>query len=399
MNFENTVKTLGAYANEEYPVTSMYLKLGPRERENFSYTIKLKSMAKDLRDDVAGRGLGKEAMESVESDILKITAFIDNPDNVNECRGIAVFSSSKAGLWEVMKLPAIYRSQLVIDSSPLLGQLLKIDDEYRHIVTIVIDRKKARIFSIGRNGANEMLDYLYPSAARTTKFHSPEGKFQSRVAAGTAAGSLSQSFGEYGFNRLIENEVHQHYKYVAQKVLDYYRESKFHWLVIGGTDENISEFSHHLHSSLKDKVAGTISIDMEKVRPSPITEATLDAVDSARKEKQKKLVDEFTQKLATGYAVNGIKSVWKALEYGQVSVLLAAEGYTEPGFICPDSGFLRAEDKDKCPEGAPHIPVQDAVDRTVQAAFGQGGEVELLSDEELKKAVRGVGAILRFTLS
>lgn len=398
MSIEETIIKLSGYQNGEYPITSLYLKLGPHERENFIYTIKLKNMAKSLREDVESRDLSKEAAESVEKDVAKITSFIDDPDNLTECRGIAIFSCSEKGLWEVLKLPSVYRNQLVADRSPLLGQLIKIEDEYTHLVTVLVDRKKARIFKLDSNGVGEILDYFYPAASRTTKFHSPEGKFQMRVSAGTAAGNLSQGFGEYGFNRTIENEIHQHYKYVAEKVLDYFRETKFHWIILGGTDENISEFSHHLHSSLRDKLAGTISTDMDRVKPSQVAGETLDAVEAAIAVRQKKLIEEFSEKLSNGYALDGIKSSWNALLNGQVRVLLVAEGFSQPGFICPESGQISIQGKDGCPENKEAVPVQDLVDRAIEGAFGQGGEVEIISDDELKKQVRGVGAILRFTV-
>ncbi len=398
MSFEDTVNELNTYVNDDYPVTSLYLKLDPRDRDNFKYTITLKNMAKELRDEISSRNVGKNASESVESDLAKITSFIDNPDNVTECRGIAVFSCAKDGLWEVLKLPSVYRNELVIDRAPLTGQLLKIDDEYRHIVVVLVDRKKARIFDLGINGAAEILDYFYPGASRTTKFHSPEGKFEMRTGGDYSAGNLSQGFGEYGFNRTIQNEIHQHYKYVAEKVLEYYRQNKFRWLILGGTEENISEFSHHLHSIVREKLTGTVSLDLERVRSAQITEAALNAVESSRTERQKKLLEEFNSKLATSYALDGIKPVWDALKVGQIRVLLVAEGYSQPGYICTDSGVLFENEEDKCTGDGPHVPVRDLVDRAIEVTFSQGGEVEMLTDEEFKKQVHGVGAILRFKL-
>ncbi|MEQ9619052.1 MAG: hypothetical protein RIG61_07730 [Deltaproteobacteria bacterium] len=398
MSIEETIIKLSGYPNDEYPITSLYLKLGPRERENFIYTIKLKNMIKNLREDQESRSLSKEAAESVEKDIAKITGFIDDPDNLTECRGIAVFSCSEKGLWEVLKLPYVYRNQLVADRSAVIGQLIKVEDEYTHIVTVLVDRKKARIFKLDSSGVSEILDYFYPAASRTTKFHSPESQFKKMSPSASGYANVAQGFGEYGFNRTIENEIHQHYKYIAEKVLDYYREMKFHWLILGGTDENISEFSHHLHSSLEDKLAGAISTDMDRVKPSQVAEETLDAVEAAIADRQEKLIQEFSEKLSNGYALDGIKSSWNALLNGQVRVLLVAEGFSQPGFICPESGQISIDGKDGCPENKEALPVQDLVDRAIEGAFGQGGEVEIVSGDELKKQIQGVGAILRFTV-
>ena len=54
------------------------------------------------------------------------------------------------------------------------------------------------------------------------------------------------------------------------------------------------------------------------------------------------------------------------------------------------------------PERMPSLHFEDvdpeAQDRAIEVAFGQGGEVEMLTDEELKKGIHGLGAILRFTI-
>lgn len=398
MGFEETVNKLSGYANDKYPVTTLYLKLGPRERGNFRYTIKLKNLEKDLRDEIGRRGLSKAALESVEADLSKIHSFVDSASDLSECRGIVIFSCSKDGLWEVLKLPSLYRNQLLIDRSPVMGQLFKVDDENRGIVTVLIDRKKARIFSIGLDGSKEMLDYFYPAAERSTKFHNPQGKYNKKGTSLAGTRNFSQGFGEFKFNRMIENEIQQHFKYVTQKLKDYCHNENVHWLVLGGTDENITEFSHHLPTDMREKLAGTVTIDLERVKPSLVTEASLDIIEKTRAERQKMLLQEFADKLAVGYAVDGLKPTLDALRNSQVRVLLVEEGFSQPGFVCPDSGVYLTDGSEKCNGGGEPVPVTDLADRAIEEAFNQGAEVEIIQDEPYKKHVHGTGAILRFKL-
>ncbi len=398
MGFEESVNNLSRYTNEKYPVTTLYLKLGPRERENFGYKISFKNLAKGLRDEIGKSGLSRDALESVEADLSKIQSFIDTPDTLGECRGIAIFSCSGGGLWEALKLPSLDRNQLLIDRSPIIGQLYKADDVHRHIVTVLIDRKKARIFSIGLDGAEEILDYFEPSAERSTKFHNPQGKYTKKSAPASGARNLSQGFGEFTFNRTIENEIHKHFKYVAQMLKDYCRNEKVNWLVLGGTDENVTEFSHHLPTDLRDKLAGTVNIDLERVKPSLVTEASLDALDKTRAARQKKLLREFADKLPVGYAADGLRATLDALRKDQVRVLLVEDGFKQPGFLCPESGEYFLEAGEECTGGGGAVPVADLVDRAIEEAFGQGAEVEIIQDESSKKQFHGTGAILRFKI-
>ncbi|MFI5322536.1 MAG: hypothetical protein ACHQ6U_03160 [Thermodesulfobacteriota bacterium] len=398
MGFEDTINKLSGYANDTYPITSLYLKLGPRERGNFRYTIKLKNLEKDLRDEIAGRGLSKAVLESVESDLSKIHSFVDSGNDLSECRGIAIFSCSNGGLWEMLKLPSVYRNQLIIDRSPAIGQLIKVYDEYSRIVTVLIDRKKARIFSIDLDGSKEILDYFDPSAERSTKFHNPQGKYTKKSAKVSVARSLSQGFGEFNFNRMIENEIQKHFKYVTQKLNDYNRAENFRWLILGGTEENVSEFSHHLHTDMRNKIAGSVSIDLERVKPSLVMNAALDVLEVARAEKLKRFVDEFAAKLPVGYAVDGLRSTLDALRNGQVRVLLVEDGFCKPGFVCPESGLYLTDASEKCHDDEEPVPVNDLVDCAIDEAFNQDAEVEILQNEPYKKHIHGTGAILRFKL-
>ncbi|GIW48172.1 MAG: peptide chain release factor 1 [Deltaproteobacteria bacterium] len=398
MNFEERIARLLEFKGNRYPIASLYLKLGPAERENFKYKIILKNLIKEKRERLDEMGFSDEALKSVESDLKRITDYIDSPDNITGCRGVAIFSSTGEGIWEVFKLPLVYRNRLVIDYTPLVRQLVTVKDEFGDIAVVVVDRKKARLFRIGLNGAEEVLDYFYPEATRSTKFQAQEGKFRQRVSPVGGGGEVPHGYGEYGFHRMIENEMHQHFKYVSEKLFDYYKENRFDWLIIGGPEQAVSDFSHHLHTYLRDRILGTVAVDnITMVRPDEVFEKGLDLLEAKERRDEKRIIEEFEQKLASGLAVNGLESTLKALAMGQIRILMVVEGFTHSGFKCPESGILVLEENENlCPEGKKPLPVVDVVDDLIEEALGQGAEVEVVMDEEAKKKIQGVGAILRF---
>ncbi len=399
MDLENRIEKLLEYKNDKYPITSLYLKLAPSDRENFKYKTNLKNLIKNQRDNIGKMNLGENVLESIESDFNKMKNYIDDNDHLTQCRGVCIFSDSKSNIWEVFKLPLVYRDQLSIDRSLILGQLIKINDDYRNIVTVLVDRKKARIFRLDLNGAHEILDFFYPDASRTKKFKSTEGKFKQKLSPTSGTGNLVQGYGEHGFHRTIENEIHQHYKYIADKLFAYYNENKFNLLVLGGTSKNISEFSHHLHSYLRGRLAGEITVDVNKTKSYQLNEVTLDALEISKADKEKKLLAEFEDKLGSRYAVNGVKPTLKALMRGQVKALLVADGFSSPGFICPDTGVLAVEKrKGLCSEGVEPVKVVDVVDDAMEEAFRQNAEIEILYNKKASKKIDGIGAILRFKL-
>ncbi|MBI2485683.1 MAG: peptide chain release factor 1 [Deltaproteobacteria bacterium] len=399
MGFEDKINKLLEFRSDKYLITSLYLNLGPSERENFKYKIALKNLMKERKEKLNGRNFTSEVLKSVESDMKKITDYFDNPDNITGFRGISIFSSSGEGVWEVFKLPLVYRNRLVVDRSPLVRQLVTINDEFGDIVVVGIDRKKARLFRITLNDAEEILDFIYPEATRNTKFQAQEGKFRQRVSLGGVGGEVAQGLGEYGFQRMIENEMHQHFKRVSERLFEYYKQNKFDWLIIGGIEQVVADFSNHLHTYLKEKCLGTISIETNLIKPDELPEKALDLLELTERRNEKKLIKEFEQRLVSGYAVNGLEATLKALMMGQVRILLVAEGFIHSGFICPESRVLVLEKSDDlCPEGKTPIPVVDIVDEAIEEALGQGAEIQVILDEDIKKKIDGLGAILRFKL-
>lgn len=399
MDFKEKIKILLEYKHKQFPITSLYLKLDPRERKNFKYRIALKNLIKERKEKLHKSNYTKESLQSVESDFIKIEDYLANTDHLLESKGVAIFSSSEKRVWEVFKLPLVYRNRLVVERSPLLRQLIRINGEFGEIASLIIDRKRARIFKIGLNGAEEVLAYFYPGATRSTKFQSQEGRFKQRVSPTFGGGKVPHGIGEYGFQRTIENEMHQHFKYVADRLFDYYKENKFDYFILGGAEQIVSDFANHLHTYLKEKLVGTINLKIDLIKPDELFQESLDLLETIRHRKEKKLIDEFEDKLGSRLAVNGIRPTLRALLRGQVRILLILDGFTHSGFICPESGLLALDEKDElCPEGKPPVPVTDIVAEIIEETLGQRAELEFILGEEGKRKIDGLGAILRFQL-
>ncbi len=398
MSFTDQINKLLEFRDEKYPITSLYLKLGPAERENFKYRIILKNLIKEQRDTLTKSGLNKESIESVDSDFKKILNHIEISSNITACGGVAIFSCAGAEFFDVFKLPLVYRSRLVVGRSPLTRQLFRINDEFGDIAIVLVDRKKARLFRISSNRAEEIRGYLYPESARTTKFQSQEGTFRQRVSTSAGGEGVAQGYGEYSFQRMIENELHQHFKNVSEKLFEYYKDNKFEWLIIGGAEQIRADFSNHLHTYLRERELGTITVDVESVKPDILVEESLDLLETMRSEKQKRLIEEFEEKLGSRLAFNGLEPTLRALMRGQARILLVSDGFNREGYKCPDSGFLILEEREGlCPEGVKPLRVIDIVDEAIEEALGQKAEVEIVVDQELKKKIQGLGAILRYT--
>ncbi len=78
-------------------------------------------------------------------------------------------------------------------------------------------------------------------------------------------------------------------------------------------------------------------------------------------------------------------------------MLFIEEGFTLPGFICPESRVLNTNrEANYCPEGIEPEEIGDIVDYVIEEAFKQGAELDFIQKEQNKNKIRGLGGILRF---
>lgn len=381
---------------EDY-IISLYLKLDPAERENFKYKITLKNLIQKTRDSLEEDRFSRDQIKAIETDLMRIEEIFNDTDKIESCNGAAVFCSGPNDVWEFFKLPYAFRNRLVVEKHPLIGELLKIRQESEPVPFVVVDRRKARLFNIAFDNAEEVHDYIYPGASRTQKFQSGEGTFKQRV--NTGSGRVSMGYGEHRFNRTIENDYQQHLKYVSDRVFDYYKENKFDQLIIGGNDQTIKDFIPHLHSYINEKVLGTVVLDIDTVKSDELINHTLHLLELKRKEIQDRAVEEFEEKNSSGLSLSGLEPSIKALTAGQIKTLLIEEGYSHEGFVCPDSGVITLhKDENRCPEHKSPVRIADIIDLVTEEALGQQSEVVIVRKELAQMAFNGVGVILRFKL-
>lgn len=393
----NEIRKLSEMPVGESYVISLYLKLDPEERENFKYRITLKNLIQKTKDTLDENRFTREQLKAIEQDLERIESYFNDVDKLESCNGVAVFCSGLDDIWQIFKLPYVYRNRLVVDKHPLTGELLEISEESESVPFLLVDRRKARMFDVSFDNVEEVHDYIYPGASRTQKFQAGEGTFKQRVSQGS--GRVSMGYGEYKFNRTIENDYQQHLKYVSDRIFDYYKETKFNHLIIGGNEHTIKDFVHHLHSYISKKLLGTVVLDIDTVKNDVLVNHTLDLLEQRKNRIQNEAIGEFEEKNSKGMSVSGIRPVIKAIMSGQVKTLLIEEGYAHEGFICPESRILMVEEnKELCPESETPVRIADIVDLVTEEAFSQQSEVIVVDRQLADKIFEGIGAILRFKL-
>ncbi len=405
-SLRDTLEKLASFRPEGALVTSLYLHLRPEERQDNKYLRIYKDMVKEKKAELGRRELSKDVLESLERDFEVIGEFLSEPKNLEGCRGIAVFSCSKEGLFEVVKLPYVYRSRLMVAPDPLIREIAAIDEEFGRVGVLLVDRKHIRYFLMDIETITESVDFLEPLATRAHRFHSggsalkgAEGTFQLKMPSrGAAPNMVQHSYGEWRFHMRIQEEWHRVLKLAADAAFEDWKANKFDKLVVGGfIEEGLREIENHLHAYLKERLVGYIEVNPAEAKPHEVRDKVLNLLWEKDREQERELVSELDELIGKGLAVNGTSRVLEMLSIGNVRTVLIPEDFEKPGYLCPETHlvFLKPE----CPlEGEEPLEVEDIVDEVIEEALEQKASVEVIVDRELQKKVDGLAAFLRFRL-
>lgn len=406
MNLRDTLERLANFKPERALVTSLYLHLRPEERQDNKYLRIYKDMVKEKRREVERRNLSKEVLDSLDKDFEVIGEFLSEPKNLGGCRGIAIFSCSREGLFKVVKLPYVYRSRLMVAPDPLVREIAAVDEELGRIGILLVDRKHIRYFLMDMEGAVESVNFLEPLATRAHRFHSgggalkgAEGTFQLRMPSrGSAPNMVQHSYGEWRFHMRIKEEWHRILKLAADAAFEDWKANKFDRLVVGGfLEEGLREIENHLHTYLRERLVGYIEVNPSEAKPSELVEKVFDLLWEKDREQEKELVAELRELTGRGLAVNGTSKVLEMLSIGNVRVLLVPEDFEKPGYLCPETHLVSL--RPECPSDREEpVEVEDIVDEVIEEALEQRASVELIVDKGLQREVDGLAAFLRFSL-
>ncbi|MGH7700762.1 MAG: hypothetical protein ACREMJ_09640 [Gemmatimonadales bacterium] len=340
------------------PVVSCYLKLEPRDKTRGKYLIKMKNRVKALAADLARRPLDRAAREAVSADLQRILRFFEEPARLPAARGIALFACGPRHLFEVIPLPHVHRSRLVVAATPLIRELVALEEEFGTILVVACDRTGARFFGITAYEVVE-LPGLSADATRAGKFHGERQAVRANHPGG--------GWGEHNYHQRIRAEKHRHYARVADAAFRIHTQQPLTGLVVAGVGVDAAALVPHLHNYLHDLVSGVVKLNPKKVTAAEVREVALVLREDRERAWERAHAEAMREGLATGWAVDGVEPTLGALRRGQARTLLA-DGHDE----------------------------DPRIDEAVEEALAQRAQVDVLYDAAARRAVHGLAALLRF---
>lgn len=374
------VESLSRLSTERWPLISLYLRVD-KERIDEDYTIRLKNLLKDAAEGLSDR-FDHEQTEAIQADLERIREFFE--DSGEEFgQGVAVFASGQDGIWQVYEIPSDIESRIFIGHEPHIAPLIRLLEQFPAYCTCLIARDRARIFH-GQMGQISEIDEIVDDVRGQ---HDQGGWSQAR------------------YQRHIEEQVHAHFKRVADRLFQLLDERPYRFLVLGGPEEVVQAFLDELHPYVRERFIGAIHLLMV-ANVNEVEHESRDVIDRWREAETRKEIETLrNEALSADLGVIGIDKTIMALEQEQVRTLLVDESLRVPGAVCSRCHSVQPESNATgtacvfCEGKLEHV--EDVIPSLMVRAFQQDAAVICVEEPELQAQMQDlgrIGAVLRYAI-
>lgn len=358
------------------PLMSVYVQVpvDPRDRADLlgrlnSVLDQVEPMAKDKSVDRAARLSLRGDMERMR-EVVKTEHW--RPGSV------VFFSCSARDVFEAVQLPRAVRDRVVLDDTPWVRPMLVVVEEYARCCVAVVDRATAKVWEL-------FADEIEPVGSLSDrKLRKP---------------NYAANMAEDRVHNKAEELAKKHYRHVAAELAELYEADGYDLLAVGGHRFEVPHFLDALPRDLRERVAGTFTVDPHAVELGEIKQNADAIVARYLREVDLRLVSEVLERaaMARGYGVLGVADCLWAATVKAVETLLVQDGAAVAGVVCTNCGWLGMSG-DACPlceHATRHTG--DILDELAQAVIDEDGAVRhVKADTDIKEHL--AVASLRFPL-
>ncbi len=368
---ESRIRDLAGFKGEDAPVTSLYLDVDGRRRIRArDYELVLERMVRPVRDRQH-----QDAQPSVWADIKRIEEHVKGGIDRSRVRGVAVFSCTAHGFWEVVELAVPVRDRLVINHTPYVRELEAVVAQQERFAVLLADRQRARLFLFHQGELLEKQEQ-FDLLPRHDDDGGQLGKDQ--VAGHTAVAAQ------------------RHLRRAAAAAFGLYQEQGFDHLVLAAPEDIARELERELHAYLRDRIAARIHLPAT-AGDDEIRHAVEDVEAGVARAREAALVERLRQAVHTASGgVAGADAVLEALVARRVDTLLVSDGFEAPGWRCASCSWVGTRGR-RCPVcGAAMEQVGDVVEEAVEEALAQACKVAVCRETADLDVMGRIGALLRY---
>lgn len=298
-------------------------------------------------------------------------------------RSVAVFSCAAKDWLRSFPLAVPLRSRVRVGDRPHVKPLADLLDSYGGYGVALVDKQGARFFYFHLGELIEQ-EGMLGEAVRHTK----------RGGGSQAAGRRGGIAGQTNYT---EEVAERNLREAAEFAARFFAENNVRRVLIGGTEENVNLFRSLLPKAWQSLVVGTFPMSMTASH-TEVLERAMQIGEEAERRQEAKWVESLITAAAKGKnAVLGLDDTLKALNDGRIQTLFILEGDRQPGYQCTQCNYLTAVEVADCPYcGGEVKSIPDAVELAVRQVMQNGGEVEVLRQNEALAQKGRIGALLRY---
>ncbi|MBI9044850.1 MAG: hypothetical protein JEZ06_10210 [Anaerolineaceae bacterium] len=363
---ENDLKKL-LEVSEAKSVLSVYLNTDPSEGNADAYKLRLRNMLKEV---------------NLPDDVNAIERYFNQEFDWSG-RGIAIFSCTKIGFFQTYPLAIPVRDLVHVGDRPSIKPLKNLLENFGGYCVVLVDKQGARLFSFHLGELKETEGVM----GETVK-HMKKGGASSVHARQSGSGGKTQS---------VEETIDRNMRETMEFSTSFFSENQVRRILISGTDDNIALFRNQMPKSWQSLVIGTFPMNMAASH-AEVLEKAFEIGKQVEKNKEEKLVSTMITSAAKDQGgVYGLEDTLKAINTGRVQTLIVADGFSTPGFFCPDCDILTSLSIDPCKMCNNNISEAiDIVELAVGSVIDKGGEVEIVGPIKVLQEKGNIGAILRY---
>jgi peptide chain release factor subunit 1 len=368
-----TIRHIEGLRADGLPIVSAYLPVPPGPEGRKLLQSEADSLLHQIRPLANDQELEHAVRLSLRGDIDRIGAFVESAPF--KAGTLAIFSSSGAGLFEVIGLPRVVRERITVDATAATRPLTAVLEEYHRCCAVVVDRETAYAWELY---LGEVLDTgALPGAKRR---------------------GLGHAVNERRNDHRAEELEKRHFREVGTALDELCRMRGYDVLVVGGHGDELPRFLALLSRPLRERVVGTFPIDHHAIRPATARAHAEEILHAYELAQHRRMVAEVLASAgAGGPAAVGLELCLWAGSVRAVKTLLVQEGASAPGVVCDASRWLGLSGE-SCPVcGRQTRRTPDVIDELVEAVIDDSGSIHHVpADAGLGK--RLVAASLHFQL-
>jgi peptide chain release factor subunit 1 len=352
------LRTLAGVHTPVGPAVSFYLELDPRTTPSWSdVQTRATSLLGQLRP--AREPLSHEDRISLDADAERVGRLLDGELDRDGVRGLALFASSAAGVWEVLPLSTSVPDSVHVDHELHLVPLVPLVPLSEPALVAVVNRRRGSLYRVENGSVEELADLSDPDVPRR---HDQGGWSQAN------------------YERHVDELAHRHMETVAQAIERRFRREGRPPVVLVVPEDERSEVQSMLGADVQAAVIGWTSIEAH-AGPPAVASAVQPLLARRRASRELEAIQRWRDEHGMGRdAARGWDEVLAAATDGRVEELLYdASAIRVTAYRCPLCLRALAHDGE-CPidGGAPDSV--DALNLALLRTLAFGGTAVAIGD-------------------